>query len=102
MSSNEGYGDYQIENDPETQEKITNAVLQVLQEARGWMGTRVIVIAEVIQDDGRRAMWTSASPGMATWDERGMLGHALDKVSHFDLLSRFAKADFGDDGESSD
>ena len=33
-------------------------------------------------------MWVCETEGMATWDERALLGFALDKVRDIDLIRR--------------
>jgi len=83
--------EYRTERSHEVQERIVQAIAQILAEERNEMTTKVIVLAEVINDQGQRAVWTCTSPGMAMWDESGLLTFALDKTRNFELLSRLAE-----------
>lgn len=97
MGDQDRPGDYPVEYDEPTQEIIINAVTQILMQQRKDMATKVIVIAEIINDDGRRGIWTCTSPGIAMWDEAGLLTFALDKVRNFELLNRLAEVGRDDD-----
>lgn len=39
--------------------------------------TRFVVLAEVVDKDGARALWQVAADGMKRWDTLGLLQHAL-------------------------
>jgi hypothetical protein len=38
--------------------------------------TRFVVLAEVVEDDGQRVLWTVAAEGMRRWDTLGLLEDA--------------------------
>jgi hypothetical protein len=75
-------------NDPETGEAISDAISGIMRERRGDMLLKLIVIAEIMDADGDRGIWTCTAGDLATWDERGLLGYALDRVRDVDLLRR--------------
>lgn len=75
-------------HDPETEQAVSEAVSGIMRDRRGDMVVKLIVLVEIMDKDGDRGMWICESPGMATWDEHGMLGYALNKVRDIDLLRR--------------
>lgn len=77
-------GEY--ERDPETEEELLNAISDILGRRRKEMVTRVVLVAETMDEEGRKGMWTCATPGLATWDERALLDYALTKVHNTELL----------------
>lgn len=42
----------------------------------GAMLTRYIVLAEVVDAEGRRALWSGSAPDQKTWDTMGLLDYA--------------------------
>ncbi len=55
-------------------EAVSNALQQV---DPGTMPVKFVLLLEVIDRDGDRALWTAAGPNMTAWDTVGMLGHAM-------------------------
>jgi len=45
----------------------------------GALVTRFVVIAEVIDAEGERAIWTDTSDGSTRWDTYGLLTYALEE-----------------------
>jgi hypothetical protein len=82
-----------FESDPDTEAAIIDAVMSILAERRHEMTTKVIVIAETMDGDGHRAVWTCASKGLSTWDESGLLINALNKIRNTELIWRLAQSD---------
>lgn len=78
------------EPDPDTEAAIVDAVSGVLHSQRGEMITKVVVLAETIDETGQTALWTCASRGLAHWDEAGMLEYALGKVRNAQLIEMLA------------
>lgn len=89
-------GEYRIEHDVETETAITNAISQIMSERRNEMVTKAIVLVEVMNEHGERALFTGTTPGIVLWDEEGMLSYALDKVRNYDLMTRLAAMDDND------
>lgn len=81
------------EPDPDTEAAIVDAVSQVLSAQRGEMVTKLIVIAETIDETGQTALWICASRGLAYWDEAGMLEYATGKVRSAQLIEMLAAKD---------
>lgn len=42
----------------------------------GSMVTRFLVVAEIINADGDRAVWMAAAPGQNAWDSLGLIDYA--------------------------
>jgi 2-phospho-L-lactate transferase/gluconeogenesis factor (CofD/UPF0052 family) len=84
-------------SDPETEQAIISAIGQIMAQRRNEVTTRVIAIVEVMDDEGNRGLWICESPGMVTWDERGLLGYALDKVRDVDMIRRQRNMPLEDD-----
>lgn len=93
MSAMEDDPDYTIQHDTETQDELVTVISDVLSRRRNAMVTKFVVIAELIGDDGLRAIWTSASPGITSWDEKALIGFAQDKILVHELLVRLASLD---------
>lgn len=78
----------EFSSDPETETVVMEAISGIMRERRGEIVNRGILIVEVIDAEGDRGMWVCETEGMATWDERALLGFALDKVRDIDLIRR--------------
>jgi hypothetical protein len=49
----------------------------------GAVVTKFVVVAEVIDSDGGRAVWTDTHDGATRWDTYGLLAYALEnEVAH--------------------
>jgi hypothetical protein len=71
-------GDAQSEDKPELEDLLFSAITDVLQnQSPGCMPIKFVVMIEVIDPDGTRALWTAAGPDVRAWDTKGMLLHAL-------------------------
>lgn len=57
---------------------IGATVTAMLSKHERSMTTKWFVLAETIDEDGERGLWTLASDGATSWDVKGMLREALD------------------------
>jgi hypothetical protein len=69
----------------EVRERMANAISTVLGQA-GAMVTRWVVLADVIEPDGERALWTLAPTDAKAWDTLGMLDYAR-AIKHGDVTA---------------
>lgn len=93
MSAMEDDRDYTIEHDMGTQEELVSAINSVLARRRKAMVTKFVLVAELIDGDGLRAIWSSASPGITSWDEAGLITYAQNKILSHEFMTRLASAD---------
>ena len=65
-------------SDDERFAKLQAVIQQALNEHDGQKNylMRFVVLAEVIDPEGQRAVWQVAADGMMRWDTLGMLEHA--------------------------
>lgn len=59
----------------DTRESVTAALDQAFRDG-GDMVTRWALVAEVIDEDGARSVWTLAPPEAKAWDTLGLLAFA--------------------------
>lgn len=63
------------EHDRALREELNNLLSECL-HGHGDLVTRWVLLIEVVDQEGRRAMWNLASPDMKSWDALGMLTYA--------------------------
>lgn len=77
MRKNPGHPDEE-EQDDSNGDRMVDAVSEALTAIEpGTMVLKCIVLAEVIDSEGKRALWTIAGPDVKAWDTVGILQHAL-------------------------
>jgi hypothetical protein len=62
-------------SDEEVEIAMRTGVEAVLSES-GLMTNRWLMLADVVQEDGERVLWSVSSEGMKSWDSLGMLKFA--------------------------
>jgi CMP-2-keto-3-deoxyoctulosonic acid synthetase len=62
-----------------------DAIAEMVQKfEKGSVVTKFVVVAEVITDAGKRAMWTATNEDATDWDTLGLLTYALSDVGSED------------------
>lgn len=61
-------------------ERMANHLGEFFKDYQGAMLIKWTLQAEVIDDDGSRALWTLASPDISVWDEMGMYRYRLSML----------------------
>jgi hypothetical protein len=72
---------------PDYEQKFEAAISDAL---AGTLVTRWVVVTELIEQDGERAIYVSSSDDSRTWDIIGMLDYALTReraAAAYDLMS---------------
>ncbi len=64
------------------------AIADVLSRHEKSMTTRWVALVEVLDEDGRRGLWTFTSEDVTAWDAAGLLTHGL----HLQQAAAFAAA----------
>ncbi len=62
----------------ETEQRVNNAISQAFTES-GEMAVKWLVIAETMDTDGTRGVWTCGSEGISEWDALGLLQLAVHR-----------------------
>lgn len=57
---------------------LTEAITAALNKHETSIVTKWVMVAETVDGNGDIGLWTCASKGLAVWDEKGMLHHAVD------------------------
>jgi hypothetical protein len=63
--------------DKELQVEIQEVLAELFAHRGGNFLTRYVLLAEVMEEDGGKATWMSASPGMKSWETYGFLRFGL-------------------------
>lgn len=72
----------------------TSLVGQLVQDLEpGSIVTRFVVVAEVIDADGIRGLWTDTHDGATRWDTLGLLTFALGQEKAAQVAERFCEED---------
>lgn len=61
----------------EIQKQIGEAIAEVLRRNTASMTVKFVALAEVMDGDGHRGMWTFTSDDITAWDSMGLLQHAF-------------------------
>lgn len=62
---------------PDLNDRLHNAIVEALRGEGTLMVNRVVVLAEVMDDDGEVSMFVGATPGTKAWQSVGMLRYAI-------------------------
>lgn len=75
----------------DTRDDVTEALAEAFRKT-GFMATKWAVIAEVIDENGERSLWTLAPTGQLAWDTLGLLEFAR-QLEQADAVSNILEAD---------
>lgn len=60
-------------------DQVERAISTALQGVEQSILTKFVVIAETVDGDGQRGLWSMAGGDAMSWDTKGMLSEALDR-----------------------